>query len=403
MYDLLLKHGRLLDPSQGWDAERDIAFHHGRIAAVADDIPASAANQTIDVTGHLVTPGLIDLHVHVFTGVSHYGVDVDPHCLARGVTTALDAGSSGAMTFPGFRRFIIDVCQTRLLALLNISCVGMVTGAETEPPFGELEDLRLLHPGAAVRTIEANRDVILGVKVRLSDNLAAGGRNEAAGLHLAREAAEAVGLPLMVHTPKSSLSLEHILKELRPGDVLTHCFHGHRCGILGPDGQILPAVRAAMDRGILLDVGHGKGSFSWGVARTALAQGVMPNTISSDLHHYNLRGPVFDLATTLSKFLHLEVPLDEAFRRVTATPARFLKMESVIGTLMVGACADCAVFRLVEGRRPLTDTMGVTEMGRRWLEPRLVVRAGRVVAQYDDAALQQMYPDVDYRVVATLA
>ncbi len=291
----------------------------------------------------------------------------------------MDAGSAGAVTFEGLRRYIIEVSATRLYALLNISRIGMVTGVETDPPLGELEDLRNVNVPAAVRCINANRDVILGVKLRLSDNLAADGKNERQALKLAREAADAVGLPVMIHTPKSSLGLPAILAEMRRGDILTHCFHAHRSGILDGAGRVLPEVHEARERGIHLDVGHGQGSFSWDVARTALAQGVVPDTISSDLHRYNLHGPVFDLATTVSKFLHLGLDLPEAFRRVTATPAATIQMADRLGTLAVGAVGDAVGFRLHESRRAMSDSMGKVEEVDRWLEPVHVVKDGRVV------------------------
>ena len=241
MYDLLLTNGTVIDPAAGVHEKKDIAFSGGCVAAVLDSGAEAEAKRIIDVRGLLVTPGFIDLHVHVFSGVTHYGIEVDPTCLARGVTTALDAGSSGALTFPGFRKYVIDVCDTRLFALLNISGLGLVTGQETQPPLGELEELQYCDVGAAVKMIEANRDRILGVKVRLSHFLAAGGKNELAALKRAREAADAVGLPLMVHSPLSSLTTPRILDELRPGDILTHCFHGHGAGgILDDDLQVLP-------------------------------------------------------------------------------------------------------------------------------------------------------------------
>jgi dihydroorotase len=379
VYDLLLKNGTLIDPSTGLHQAGDLAVTGATIAAVLPPGAEAAAKETIDVSRLLVMPGFIDLHVHVFSGVTHYGIDVDPTCLGRGVTTALDAGSAGAATFPGFRKYVIDVCQTRLFALLNISALGLVPGAETDIGLGELEDLRYCDVPGAIKMIEANRDKILGVKIRLSDNLAAGGKNELEALLRAREACDAVGLPLMIHTPLSSLPMPRILNELRPGDVLTHSFHGHRCGIMDAELKVLPEIRKKVDEGLLLDIGHGKGSFTFAVARAALAQGVTPHTISSDLHAYNLHGPVFDLVTTVNKFLHLGMELDEALRRVTTTPAQFLHLENEIGTLQPGAAADLVVTELTEGEFPLTDAFGVTETGRLRLEPRYIFRAGKQV------------------------
>lgn len=379
MYDLLLKNGTLIDPTTGLDTAGDLAVTGSRISAVLDPGGDVEAKRVLDVSGLLVMPGFIDLHVHVFSGVSHYGIDVDPTCLARGVTTALDAGTSGALTFPGFRKYVLDICQTRLFALLNISSIGLVSGAETQPPLGELEDLRYCNVAQATKMIEANRDKILGIKVRLSDNLAAGGKNELQALLRAREAADAVGLPIMVHSPNSSLSMQQILNEMRAGDVLTHSFHGHRCGILDSEMKVLPEIRKKVDEGLLLDIGHGRGSFTFEIARAALGQGVVPHTISSDLHAYNLHGPVFDLVTTVNKFLHLGFELDEAIRRVTSIPARFVGMENEIGTLQAGAFADLVVMELNEGNFELTDAFNNTETGERQLEPRYIFRAGRQV------------------------
>src|SRR5262245_23091815 len=291
MFDLLIRSGRVIDPTAGLDAKVDVGIRYGRVTALGQNL-TGPTGQMIDAAGLVVTPGLIDLHVHIYAGVSHYGIDADPTCLAKGVTTALDAGTAGAATFAGLRRFIIEASATRLFALLNISRIGLVTGAELDPPLGELEDLRHLNVQAAVKCIEANRDKVLGVKLRLSANLAADGKNELQALKLAREAADAVGLPIMIHTPQSSLGLPTILAEMRQGDILTHCFHAHASGILDHEGTVLPECRQAIERGVRLDVGHGKGSFSYEIARTAMAQGVLPDTISSDLHFYNLHGPV---------------------------------------------------------------------------------------------------------------
>jgi len=380
VYDLIIRNGTLVDPAQGINTQKDIALTGGRVAAVLEPNTEVEAKHTLDVRGLYVVPGLIDLHVHVFSGVTHYGIDVDPTCLARGVTTVLDAGSSGALTFPGFRKFVIDASQTRLYALLNISAMGLVSGAETVPPLGELEDLRYVDVESAVRMIEANRDRILGVKVRLSNFLANDGKNEIPALLRAREAAEAVRLPLMVHSPVSSIPTERILDELRPGDILTHCVHGHGAGgIMDDDLKVLPAVRKKVEQGLRLDVGHGRGSFTFRVARAALEQGVVPGTISSDLHTYNLHGPVFDLVTTMDKFLHIGMDLFEVVRRVTSTPAEVLGMPDEIGTLKPGAFADIAVLEMQDGEFDLTDTFGITETGHTHLEPRYIFRGGQQV------------------------
>lgn len=225
--------------------------------------------------------------------------------------------------------------------------------------------------------VERHRDVICGIKIRLTDNLAEEGRNEAEALRLAREAADQVGLPLVIHSPNSSLPIGDILSQMRARDVLTHCYHGHRCGMVDTQLKVLPVVRDALQRGVLLDVGHGMGAFDFRVARSLLQQGVLPEFISSDLHHYNVDGPVYDQVTTLDKFLHLGMELPEVIRRTTATVARFLGRQDELGTLKPGACADITILELLEGEFPLTDSMGQTETGRWHLEPTHVFRDGR--------------------------
>lgn len=383
MSDLVIRNGTVIDPVADLQARRDVVLHDGKIEALLEPESAQSAEAAknaatvVDATGLLVTPGMIDVHVHIFSSFSHYGVDVDPSCLARGVTTVLDAGSAGAQTYPAFKRYVIDVSDTRVFALLNISNIGMVPGAETDPPIGELEHLPFLNVPAALDCIEANRDTILGIKIRLSRNLAADGRNEPRALDLALEAAAAAKLPMMVHFANSSVPIDDLLPRLRPGDLLTHCYHPHESGILDQEGRVYRTVLDAVDRGILLDVGHGRGAFSWQVARAAMNQDVWPNTISSDLHQYNINGPVFDLATTVSKLLHLGMPLLEALRRVTETPARVLGMAGEIGTLQPGAEADIALLELAEGDFELADITGAIEVAGQKLIPKSVYRAGK--------------------------
>ena len=373
-YDLLLAGGTLLDPAQGTRAATNVAFAAGNVAAVGPHLSAADAKDTVDCSGRIVAPGMIDLHVHVFWGVSHYGIEPDPHCVAKGVTTAVDAGSAGADTFPGFRKYVIDVSATRLFAQLNISSQGMLT-----KEIGELDDLRHASVPKAIAMIERHRDVILGVKVRLTRNSIVSRESGIRPLYLAREAADAVRLPIMVHPQDAWCdSLDDILAVMRGGDILTHCFHGDSHGILDGDGKVRRSVREAIERGVIFDVGHGRGSFSWEVAERALEQGIGPTTISSDLHVYNVAGPVYDLATTVSKFLHLGLSLEDALHKVTATPARVLGMADQIGTLRVGAWGDAVVFDLQQGQFELHDARGETRVGRQRLVPAAVVHGGKL-------------------------
>jgi dihydroorotase len=373
-YDLLIKGGVLVDPAQGIHAGKDVAFANGLVAAVEDDLSTSEARETVYAHGRIVTPGMIDLHVHVFPGVSHFGIEPDPTCLARGATTVMDAGSAGADTFPGFRKYVIEVSQTRILAQLNISSQGMVT-----PGIGEFEIPEYANVERALAMIEQHRDLILGVKVRLTKDSIVSERAGMTPLHRAREAADAAGLPIMVH-PQAAWcdSLDDILAVMKERDILTHCYHGSACGILDAQGLVRETVHAAMAAGVVFDVGHGAGSFSWKVAETALEQGVLPQTISSDLHFYNLHGPVYDLATVVTKFLHLGLSLDDAIARVTSVPADTILMGGKIGTLAVGAWADAVIFELREGTFQLRDTHGEIRTGTRNLVPITVVKGGRV-------------------------
>ncbi|MCC6456559.1 MAG: amidohydrolase/deacetylase family metallohydrolase [Caldilineaceae bacterium] len=373
-YDLLLKGGDVIDPAQSLHARRDVAFAGGKVATVAESIPADTAGEVVDCSDLLIAPGMIDLHVHVYWGASHYGIWPDTHCVAKGVTTAVDAGSAGADTFPGFRKFIIDTSATRLFAHLNISAQGML-----DPDIGELMDIRFARVDRALATIEENRDVILGVKVRLTRRSLVSEESGIRPLHLAREAADAAGLPIMVHPQDAWCdSLDDILAVMGKGDILTHCFHNMPCGIFDDRGRIRDSVHAAIERGVIFDVGHGAGSFSWQVVESALEQGIQPTTISSDLHIYNINGPVFDLATTATKFLHLGLSLNDTIAKVTAVPADVIHMPGQIGTLAPGAWGDAVVFRQETGEFPLVDSLGIHRTARQRLVPITTVRGGAV-------------------------
>lgn len=374
-YDLLIVHGWVVDPSQGLSAKHDVAIRGRKVVRVSESIPRTEARQILDAKGKIVTPGLIDIHVHVYDGVAPLGIPADPNCIAKGVTTVVDAGSAGAHTFPGFRRSVINVVDTRVYALLNISVIGQSTWSQ-DNPYGELLDLHNANPKLAIRTIEQNRDVILGVKVRLSRPLA--GEHDLAALRLAKEAADAVRLPLMVHIGDTYSPLKEILAVLSKGDVVTHSFRGGEGGILDAAGRVLPEVRSAIGRGVHLDIGHGAGSFSFDTAEKALKQEISPGTISSDVHQFNVNGPVFDLATTLSKFLHLGLTLEQVIERAATNPANTFGFPKGLGTLGEGAEADVAVFSLSEGDFEFVDSLGQKRIGHRKLLPVATVKAGHI-------------------------
>jgi dihydroorotase len=369
---MLIRSGTVIDPGQGLHGRHDVRLDVERIVELGDGLTPRPGEEVVDARDRLVLPGLIDLHVHVFWGASHYGIEPDPHCLGTGTTTVVDAGSAGAHTFAAFRRYVIDVSATRIVPFLNIGATGMVS-----PDVGELEEIRHIDRAAALRTIEAHRDLIRGVKVRLSRDLV--GANARVALRTARETGEAAGLPIMVHVGDTPVPLAEILDELRPGDVITHCYHGREEGILDARGMVIQAARRAAARGVLFDVGHGKGSFSFRVARQALSQGFRPGTISSDLHVYNLDGPVFDLATTMSKFLHLGLSLDEVVALTTAAPAQVIGHDRALGTLRPGAAGDVTLLALREELSTLEDSVGERVEGTQRLVPSGAVRAGRWV------------------------
>ena len=312
---LLIVNGHIVDAANSVNDKGWVAVTGDRVSSVGTAFdPAPQAEVIVDASDRYVVPGLIDIHTHLYTGVSHYGIDADTYCLGRGVVTAADAGSAGAQTFLGLRKYILQKSATRLLAFVNIAIAGMIS-AEV----GELEDLRWASVDGTVACLGEHRDVAVGVKLRLGrENV---GENGDAALRMALEAAHRAKVPLMVHITDSAIGIEPLLASLRPGDIITHAFHGERGGIFDSSRRVLTAVERAAAEGVNFDVGHGAGSFSFAVAQEAIGQGFLPTTISSDLHSHNVNGPVFDLVTTMSKFVALGLDMTQVISMTTCNAA----------------------------------------------------------------------------------
>ncbi|MFO0346599.1 MAG: amidohydrolase/deacetylase family metallohydrolase [Labrys sp. (in: a-proteobacteria)] len=372
LHDLIIRGGRVIDPSQGHDAIADVAFTDGRVSAFAPSAGIEA-REVRDVSGMIVTPGLIDLHTHVYWGGTSLGIDADAFCRASAVTTAVDTGSAGPGNFMGFRAHVIERSQARILAYLHVSHAG-IFGFSKTVMVGESENMRLMDPETAVAVAQANRDVIVGIKVRVG--LHASGDQGIAPLDLALDVAEAAGMPLMAHIDHPPPSYEAVVDRLRPGDVLTHAFRPFPNAPCTAQGTVKPAVRDARKRGVLFDIGHGMGSFSFKTARAMLANGFLPDTISSDIHALCIDGPAFDQVTTLSKFLCLGMSLSEVIAASTQNAAFALQRHDY-GTLKVGALGDASILALPEGRFDYIDVVGEHMTGDRRMTAEGVVLKGR--------------------------
>jgi dihydroorotase len=345
--DTVIQGGRLIDPAQGLDGAYDIAIADGKVSRIAPggEIEAGVAN-VIDAAEQIVTPGLIDLHTHVYWGATYWGIEPDPLAWQTGVTTWLDVGSAGAYNFPGFRRYVAEASRARVYALLNLSSIGLVG------PSWEFANLDYCDLELAARMVKTNRDLVLGVKARIDGNT-----TRSSGirpLEMARALADRVGLPLMVHIGSGPPTLADVANLLRPGDILTHCFTGGDMRILDASGTVNPAIAELQSKGLVLDIGHGAGSFSYEVTEALLNQGVLPDVISSDIHQMSRLGPCIDLPTTLSKFLNLGLSLPDVVARATSHPAAAMGRPD-LGTLRPGSPADIALWRVEEGKFTFHD------------------------------------------------
>ncbi len=384
MYDLVVKGGLVLDKSSGLEDNKDVAVCDGKIAAVENKISEGSAKKTVDARGYIVSPGLVDIHTHVAWEITRLSIDPYVRCLLRGTTTTLDAGSTGELNFPGFKSYVINRSKERIKALINIESLGMIEFADIKPGNTDQEWPSLLtrskeklagmfiNESNTEAAIRRDRDTVVGIKWA---------HHGIKGMEKARSTADAAGCKLMIENrfmPQAS-------RFVKKGDIVTHIFHnafnpnsGYVDGIY-QDGKIPEEFFRMAKRGVVFDVGHGQGSFSWEVGEHAFREGLPPTTISSDLWCGNIDGPVYDLPTVMSKFLHLGMTLEDVFSASTSVPASVIGMGDEIGALRPGFAADIAVFEMKEGSFALEDCYGRTRKVKRRLSPVHVVRSGKLV------------------------
>jgi len=345
-YDILIKNGEIRDPSRDLRTQGDVAIHDGKIAEIASDIPVERGREVIEAKGLYVTPGLVDLHTHCVFGVRS-GIEADPIAARSGTSTWIDAGTFAYNQVDGFRRYIVERNKCRVFGFVYLY------PASRDPDVDPVK-----HVGDAVdrtgRAAAANRDIVLGVKFQVGSNM--NGRYSLEFLKIARRLCDEYDLRLLSHISVAPPETSEVMKLMKPGDVITHCFNEHTLGIIDRDtGKLKPSVTEARLRGVLFDVGHGSGSFNFESARRALDQGFLPDSISSDIYSANVNGPVFDLPTTMSKLLYLGMSFDEVLKCSTVNPARVVTPLPMLGTLQVGAPGDVALLSVDDGEFELVD------------------------------------------------
>ena len=380
MTDLLLKGGRVIDPSQGVNARMDVAVAGGVVSDMAADIDPAGARRVIDARECVVAPGLIDLHTHVYEGVNQNSINPDLAGVRSGVTTLVDAGSAGAYTFGGFPRYVVPQAVTRIFCMLHISRVGL----SYQPDTSRREDIDVEE---TVRVISENKPLIQGVKIR-----AIGPGVPRMGIEmvrLAKRAATEGGVRLMVHIGDRTLAggdeggatlTRELLPLLEAGDIVTHLFSGNPGRIIGEDGRVIPEVMEAQERGVFLDTAHGRQNFSFRVAREALEQGVRPQSISTDMTPPGRVNTVHSIAEMLGRFMALGFSLEDVIRMTTHNPAGALGMQDTLGSLAVGRAADISVLREETGDWVFHDTEGDTLRGDKAIVPVVTVKGGAVFA-----------------------
>ena len=385
-YDLLLRGGTLLDPAQGIHDRRDVAFRDGAVAAVGENIDPADAGAVVDVAGKLVTPGLIDLHGHFYHGGTGSAVHADQNCLSAGATTGIDAGSSGFLNLGAMRDYVFPAHRTRLLAFLHIGAVGL---AANRVLGGGLQDLRVIDVDQTADAIKNNAGFLFGVKVRMELNAVAYW-NAAEAMRRARAAADQSGSKLMVHVSGTPIPLPQILDFMGPGDIVTHAFNGNPESILDRQDRIRPEVRAASERGVIMDLGHAGVHCDVEVVKAALAQGLPPDTISTDIHIAPPGRKVYLMNDLISKFHALGMSLHDAVAASTSRPAQVLGLEDKLGSLAPGMSGDAAVYDLREGRFVWHDMARHNVEGKVRLDTFLTVRNGWVA--WREGKLTEMGP-----------
>ena len=378
-FDLLIRNANVLDPSQGLSGMRDIGIRFGLIETIEPTIAPDRAQRVMDAGGRLVTPGLIDLHCHTFPYGSAIGIPADELVAHQCTTTVVSAGDAGANNFAAYRRFIVPAARTRQFAFVHIAVAGLAGF-----PIPELFNIDYARPEAAARTVAENADMVLGVKVRMSENVIA--QHGLEPLRRAIKACELSGVPAKVMCHIGGVAdrelMSQILDLFRPGDVLTHCYSGapNNAGVgtnIVQDGKLLPAALAAKRRGVIFDIGHGGGSFDYTIAEAAIAQGCLPDTISSDVHVVSGNTPGMPyLPWVMSKMIGLGFSLPEVISMSTTAPARVIARIPKHGTLQRGAPADLSIMELVEGPVAFVDTRNNQRQGKLHLRPIGTVVAG---------------------------
>ncbi len=368
-FDILIRNGEVRDPGRGFRQKADVGIKDGKVAAIEAAIPAERGIDIVDAGGMYVTPGLVDLHAHVYHSLG-FGIEADPLAATSGVTTWVDAGSFAHNQVGAFRKFIVDPAQSRIFGYVYLY---PTTRNPDEDPIRHVRR-NMRRTGESV---VANRDILIGVKFQVGSNM--NGQWSLEFLKIARELCDEYDLPLMAHVSFAPPETDQVMEYLKPGDVLTHCFNTHSIGILDDAGKIRSSVRDARSRGVLFDVGHGAGSFNFEIARKALDQGFLPDSISTDVYTASINGPVYDMPTTLTKMQHLGMSVDDILIRSTINPAKVVNRIPGMGTLAVGGPADIALLQVEEGDFQLVDSQRNTVNVEKRIVSRLTICRGRRV------------------------